>query len=194
MEAPQSPPHITPFEVQSTAIEGLHIITMKQIEDDRGVVRELFRASAFKEAGLVDFDMWKQVNATETKQGVIRGLHGEQMSKLVAIVFGQAFGVYVDVRPNSPSKGKVVTANLVPGVQVLIPQGVCNGFQSISEGESQYIYCFDQEWIPNMKGYFVAPLDPDLGIEWPIPVSASDAALISRKDVNAPTLKEALGQ
>jgi dTDP-4-dehydrorhamnose 3,5-epimerase len=167
---------------------------MKQIQDERGVIRELYRASALKEVGLVGFDTWKQVNATETKQGVIRGLHGEEMWKLVAIVSGKAFGVYVDVRPDSPTKGKVVTTELVPGVQVLVPQGVCNGFQSLSEGVSQYLYCFDQEWVPGMKGYSLAPLDPDLKIQWPIAVDPENNELISRKDVVAPTLKEVLGQ
>lgn len=194
MDITQTPPTITPFDVRPTAIDGLHIITMKQIEDKRGVIRELYRASALKEAGLVGFDTWKQVNATETKQGVIRGLHGEEMWKLVAIVSGRALGAYVDVRPDSPTRGKVVTTELVPGVQVLVPQGVCNGFQSLSEGVSQYLYCFDQEWVLGMKGYSVAPLDPELHIQWPIAVDPDNDELISRKDVGAPTLKEALEQ
>lgn len=32
---------IIPFEIRPTDIEGLHIITMKQIEDEGGVIREL---------------------------------------------------------------------------------------------------------------------------------------------------------
>ena len=35
-------PIITPFEVTPTAIDGLYIITMKQVTDERGTVRELF--------------------------------------------------------------------------------------------------------------------------------------------------------
>lgn len=187
-----APDEVTPFEVQSTEIEGLYVITLKQIKDNRGVIRELFRESTLKDAGLTGFGSWKQVNTTETKQGVIRGLHGEEMSKLVAIVEGTAFGVYVDVRPDSATRGKVATVNLTKGIQVLVPQGVCNGFQSTSEGISQYTYCFDAEWVPGMKGYSVAPLDPALGIKWPISVNPEDYELISRKDVAAPTLEEAL--
>src|SRR5688572_29462338 len=126
---------IEPFNVQSTEIDGLLVLTMKQITDERGTVREGFRASAFAEAG-VPVGPWPQVNITETKQGAIRGLHGEDMIKLVAIVHGEAFGAYVDTRPDSPSHGKIVTVRLVPGTQVLVPAGVCNGFQSVNDGSS----------------------------------------------------------
>jgi dTDP-4-dehydrorhamnose 3,5-epimerase len=188
----QTPPTITPFEVQTTDIDGLYIITMKQIAEDRGVIRELFRGSAFAGAGIGGFAEWKQINATESKQGVIRGMHGEEMTKLVSVVSGRALGAYVDIRSGSRTRGNVVTVELEPGKQVLVPKGVCNGFQSVSEGISQYLYCFDQEWVLGMKGYSVNPLDPALGIDWPIPVAAGDEQLISRKDAAAQTLKEAL--
>jgi dTDP-4-dehydrorhamnose 3,5-epimerase len=187
-------PQITPFEARPTAIEDLHIITMRQIEDERGVIREFFRDSALREAGLTGFGSWKQINATETSQGAIRGLHAEEMWKLIAVVEGEAFGAYVDVRSDSSSRGKVVTTPLTKGMQVLVPQGVCNGFQSVSEGVTQYLYCFDAEWVMGMKSYSVNPLDPELSIDWPIPVEAFNTDLISRKDASAPTLKETLGQ
>lgn len=188
----ENPPQITPMEAKTTNIEGLQVITIKQIKEDRGVIREFFRQSAFEEAGIPLLGPWKQINATETRQGGVRGLHAESMQKLVAIVSGEAFGAYVDVRPTSPTKGNVVTVKLVPGVQVLVPKGVCNGFQSVSEGVSQYIYCFDTEWGKGMPGYSVNPLDPELGITWPIPVTANNHQLVSRKDAGAPSFKETL--
>jgi dTDP-4-dehydrorhamnose 3,5-epimerase len=186
-------PQITPFRTEATDIDGLLVVRMKQITDDRGTIRELFRHSAFADAGVAPVGPWLQVNATETSQGAIRGLHGEAMTKLVAIVAGEAFGAYVDARPDSPSRGKVVTVPLVKGTQVLVPPGVCNGFQSVSPGISQYLYCFDAEWVPGMSGVAVNPLDPDLGIIWPIPVDANDRAQVSAKDAGLPPLREVLG-
>ena len=55
------------------------------------------------------------------------------MTKLVAVVHGEAFGAYVDARPDSPTRGAVETVRLLPGTQVLVPQGVCNGFQVLCE-------------------------------------------------------------
>ena len=187
-----SAPDLRPFSANPTAIDGLYIMEMKEVRDERGTVREFYRESAFKEAGLPSLGPWLQVNITESKRGAIRGLHGEDMFKLVAIVAGEAFGAYVDTRPDSPSRGVVVTTRLVQGTQVLVPKGVCNGFQSVSSDTTQYLYTFDQEWAPGMAGTAVNPLDPALGIDWPVPVDLDDAAQLSAKDVRLPTLEQVL--
>jgi dTDP-4-dehydrorhamnose 3,5-epimerase len=180
---------IVDMATSTTAIDGLLVLTMKQVSDDRGTVRELFRASSYAEP-LGGVGAWQQVNATETRFGAVRGLHGEAMTKLVAIVSGRAYGVYLDTREGSSTYGAVVTVDLVPGTQVLVPAGVCNGFQCVSEEGSQYLYCFDQEWVPGMAGVAFTPLDEGLGIEWPVPVDPADPAQISAKDAGAPRFSE----
>ncbi len=186
-------PEIVPFAVEPTAIDGLLLITMKQVTDERGVVRELFRQSAFEDAGLGTLGPFHQINATATLQGGLRGLHAEAMSKLVSVVAGEAFGAYVDLRVESATLGAVVTVALVPGVQVYVPNGVGNGFQAVAPGVTQYVYCFDQEWQPGMAGQACNPLDPALGIEWPIPIDRDDRAQISEKDLGAPSFQEVTG-
>ena len=79
---------------------------------------------------------------------------------------------------------------LTVGVQVLVPAGVCNGFQAVSPEGCEYLYCFDAEWSPGMAGVAVNPLDPALGIAWPVPVDADDPAMISAKDSAAPAFSE----
>jgi dTDP-4-dehydrorhamnose 3,5-epimerase len=184
-------PASLPFSVQHGPIPGLAVLRMKEISDARGTIREFFRASAMSEAGL-HTGPWQQINITETGHGAIRGLHGEAMTKLVAVVTGEAFGVYVDTRAGSPARGRVVTGRLTPGTQVLVPPGVCNGFQSVSATPTQYVYCFDQEWTPGMAGIAVHPLDPALGITWPIAIDPADPSLLSAKDAAQPSLAEAL--
>lgn len=171
---------ITEMQSSETEIEGLTVLTLKQVSDDRGTVREFFRASAYP--GLGD---WHQINVTESRYGALRGLHGEAMTKLVCCVSGTAYGAYLDARPDSASHGKVVTVELSPGTQVLVPAGVCNGFQSLSEHGSQYLYCFTEEWRPGMPGTAYSPLDEGLGISWPIPVDAADPSQLSVKDAGA---------
>lgn len=179
---------VTPMTVEGTAIEGLVLITMKQVTDARGTVREFYRQSSWVEAGLPDLGPWQQVNLTETLPGALRGLHGESMHKLVAIAAGEAYGAYVDARSESPTYGAVVTVPLTPGQQVLVPRGVCNGFQSVGDTPTQYLYCFDAEWAPGMAGVAVNPLDPSLGIAWPVPVDVDYTRQISAKDLAAPSL------
>jgi len=155
--------------VQTTSIDGLVVVEMKHIPDDRGAVREFFRASDWDRTDMPKVGTWRQVNVTTTKRGAVRGLHGEDMTKLVGVVTGSAFGAYVDARPSSPSFGEVVTVELVLGRQVLVPAGVCNGFQTTT-AESVYVYCFDEEWVAGMPGVSISAIDPELGITWPIAV------------------------
>jgi len=183
---PMPPTNIIPLAVEHTEIHDLKVLRMKQITDERGTVREFYRESSFLEAGLPSLGPWLQVNITETRQGALRGLHGEQMFKLVAVVEGEAFGAYLDARADSPSRGKIVTVRLTKGTQVLVPKGVCNGFQSVSPGVTQYLYCFDQEWRAGMADVSVNPIDPALAIAWPLPIDAADPAQISAKDADAP--------
>ena len=72
--------------------------------------------------------------------------------------------------------------DLEVGVQVLVPPGVCNGLQATTDCE--YLYCFDAEWVPGMAGVAINPLDPALGIAWPLP------PIVSEKDASAPSLAE----
>ena len=164
---------------ETTAISGLLRITPKCVTDERGTVREMFRASTFPADA-----QWQQVNLTYTEQGAVRGLHGEAMTKLVGVASGSAFGAWVDARPGSATYGAVVTMHLAAGVQVLVPPGVCNGFQAVSPGGCEYLYCFDQEWAPDLAGTAINPLDPELAIAWPLP------PVLSPKDAAAPRLAD----
>lgn len=181
---------ITPFRTQETAIDGLLLVTTKQVHEPRGTVREIYRASVFTTGDLPGMGAVQQVNATWTRRGGVRALHAEDMVKLVGVVHGEAFGAYVDLRADSPTRGAVVTVALVPGVQVLVPRGVANGFQAVSEGGCEYLYCFDAEWVPGMAGQAVTPLDDELGIDWPLPLVADDPAILSAKDAGAPRFSE----
>lgn len=181
---------IVPMAVAGSAVDGLLVITTKAVTDERGTVREFFRTSGFAEAGVPVPDRWEQVNMTWTHTGGVRGLHGEAMTKLVGIAAGEAFGVYVDARAGSATFGAVATVRLTVGTQVLVPAGVLNGFQAVSEGGCQYLYCFDSEWRPGMAGVAVTPLDPELAIAWPVPLDPTDPSRVSAKDAAAPRFSE----
>ena len=177
---------MTPATAEPTPIPGLHVLRTKVAEDERGAVREIFRPSALAELGLPSLSV-QQVNLTFSRSGAVRGIHAEDMHKLVGVASGEAFGVWVDLRPG-PGFGRLVTLRLVQGVQVLVPPGVGNGLQALTACE--YLYCFDQEWQPGMAGACVHPLDPDLAIAWPRPVDPADPAQLSAKDAAQPSLAQ----
>jgi len=180
---------IIDFDVTIGDIEGLLVITLKQVSDDRGTIRELFRRSAFEAAGVAALGTFSQINITETRLGAIRGMHAEDMNKLSTMAAGEAFGAYVDARPDSATYGSVATVGMRPGVQVFVPCGVANGFQSLTEA-SQYVYCFDHEWRPDMPGLSCNPLDPALAIDWPLAIDPDDPSRLSAKDRSAPMFSE----
>lgn len=179
---------VIPFAATTTAIDGLWLMTMKQVIDERGTVREFYRESAFVDAGLPSFGSVVQVNATETRPGALRGMHAEAVRKLVAVAHGRAFGAWVDLRPG-PGRGRVVTADLVPGRQVLVSPGIANGFQVVGDEPAQYLYAFDREWEPGLAGDCVHPLDPALAIPWPLPVDVNDPSQLSAKDAAQPPMR-----
>jgi dTDP-4-dehydrorhamnose 3,5-epimerase len=111
------------------------------------------------------------------------------MCKLVTVAKGSVFGVYVDTRPGSKTFGAVETVYITPGIQVFVPQGVCNGFQALDD-DTEYLYFFDNEWISGMAGTALTPLDSELKIDWPIPIDSENREQISEKDAGAPTLQE----
>ena len=98
---------IIDFDLSPGSIDGLYVVTVKQVTDERGTIRELFRRSAFDGAGVTTLGPLAQINVTESVRGAIRGLHAEAMTKLVTLAGGEAFGQYVycfddEWRPGMP--------------------------------------------------------------------------------------------
>lgn len=175
------------FAVETTGIAGLLVARMTQVKDGRGTIREFFRGSSWADAGVV-VPLPAQVNITETVQGAVRGMHAEHVTKLVAVAAGEAAGRYLDLRDGSSTWGRVEKVSLVPGVEVLVPAGVANGFQAVAPGATQFLYGFSAEWRADLPGLAVTPLDQGVGLDWPLPLDRDDLTRISAKDATAPTL------
>ena len=178
------------FHSRPGAIAGLSVIATRQVSDERGTVRELYRASRYGRDLEGAGGPWAQINLTRSLEGAIRGLHGEETTKLVGVAAGAAFGAYVDARRDSPTFGVVETVALEVGVQLLVLRGVLNGFQAVGGGGCEYLYCFDAEWRPDMPGVGVDPLDPELAIAWPVAVHRLDRTRLSEKDAGLPPFSD----
>ncbi len=182
----------TTFGVEKTEIEGLFTVNFKVFEDDRGSVMEFHRQSDFESAGLPSLGERPQVNAPLSVRGAVRGIHAEFAHKLVSVASGEIYAVIVDLRKDSPTAGKWQGFNLSRGQGLFVSSGLGNSFQSTSQEPSIYMYYFEKEWQPNMPGLACNPLDPELGIDWPIKLG--EGMIISDKDQSSPSLKEALSK
>lgn len=178
------------FETQPTEIEGLFTVRYKEFADDRGSVMEFYRESDFLESGLPSLGGRPQTNAPSTVKGALRGIHAEAAHKLVSVASGEIYAVIVDLRKDSATVGQWIGFTLARGMGLFISKGLGNSFQSTSDEPSTYLYLFEEEWRPDMPGTACNPLDPELGIEWPIPYGKG--MIISEKDLSNPPLKDAL--
>ena len=94
----------------------------------------------------------------------------------------------MDLRPGE-SFGQVFTTRLDPSKAIYVPRGVGNSFQALQDG-TVYTYLVNAHWsLEQKKTYtFVNLADPELGIEWPIPLEESER---SEADLHHPMLRDA---
>lgn len=179
------------MEVIKTEIDGVLIIEPKVFGDHRGYFFESFNEREFslKTGQELHF---VQDNESKSCYGVVRGLHfqkGEKaQAKLVRVIKGRVLDVAVDIRPDSPTFGKYVSAELTAENhrQFFIPKGFAHGFAVLSP-EVVFQYKCDEFYCPEAEGA-IAWDDPDLAIDWKLP---AEDVILSDKDRRHPNLKDA---
>lgn len=170
------------MEFIDTELSEVKIIKGKRFPDDRGFFSELYKEKLFSENGVPHF---VQDNMSESRAGVVRGLHWQAepfgQGKLVTCLTGSIIDVAVDVRPNSPQYGKHVAVKLDSreAISLWVPVGFAHGFQSLEEG-TRVFYKVTNYWNKESERA-LNPIDPALGIPW----SKKDF-ILSDKDVEAP--------
>ena len=160
-------------------------------KDARGSFREGYKDKNFQKliGRQIDFC---QDNLTDSKKGVLRGLHYQlppfSQSKLVTVLQGSVLDVIVDIRKDSPTFGKHFSKELSAEnqLQLFVPRGFAHGYITLSES-SLFMYKVDQYYYPQCEGS-IAPDDPNLGIDWRLPKLNW---IQSEKDQNHPTLEQA---
>ena len=177
------------MEVVETNIEGVIIIEPRIFKDDRGYFFESFSQREFEEK--VCKTTFVQDNESKSGYGVLRGLHFQKppfaQSKLVRVIKGAVLDVAVDIRKGSPTFGQYVSVELTSDNhrQFFIPRGFAHGFSVLSE-EVIFQYKCDNFYSPQSEGA-IAWNDPDLNIDWRIPV---EEVILSEKDSKHPKLKD----
>lgn len=172
-----------------TSIPGVVKIKRPIFKDFRGFFHEIFRANELKEATGVDFKPVQWSHAM-SKPGVIRAIHTEGWNKLVYPVTGKLFAPIADVRPDSPTFGKVEEITIDNTTEdsereaIFLPAGIGNAVCVLGDEDLHYIYLVDEYW-DDSKASGIAWDDPDLNIKWPV-----KDPIISERDKKNPTLRE----
>ena len=169
-----------------TPISGVFLIESERRADSRGWFSRTYCSEEFSEMGLETNFVQCSTSYNELR-GTLRGLHYQTVphseTKLVRCTRGAIFDVVVDIRPESPTFGKWVAAELSgnDGAMLYIPEGCAHGFQTL---------------VPNTEIFYQisAPYqaacssgirwdDPSLDIDWPIATP-----IISERDSELPVL------
>ena len=176
------------LSVTETSIEGLKVVDLAVHGDSRGWFKENWQRAKMCELGILDFKIVQNNISYNAERGVTRGIHAEPWDKFISIARGSVFGAWVDLREGSRTFGKVFTCILDPSKAIFVPRGVGNSFQALEDGTA-YTYLVNAHWSLELKKTytFVNLADPELNIDWPIPLGD---AVISEADLKHPYLKD----
>lgn len=174
-------------------IEGAWKFTPRQEHDDRGSCMESFRGTELA-ADLGYEPTISYASCSVSRRGVIRGIYYTDVppgqAKYVTCVSGAVLDVVVDLRVGSPSLGqwRAVRLDERDREAVFLSEGLGHGFMALTE-QATVMYLCSTGYDPKHE-HGIDPLDPDLGITWPLHESGPRMSL---QDIVAPTLAEAAG-
>lgn len=170
-----------------TKLEGVFVIEMEPIQDDRGFFGRTWCQHEFFARGL-NTDINQVSISYNKRRGTVRGLHYQiaphAETKLVRVTRGAIYDVAVDLRPDSSTFKQWIAAELTQEnrLGLYIPEGCAHGFETL---------CDDVEVLYHISAPFVADAarglrwnDPALGITWPVAVSVISTRDRSYADCN----------
>ena len=172
----------------ATPLAGAWIVQSAPHQDHRGLFARTYCAREFCAQGLMD--SFVQCNTSwNARKGTIRGLHYQappsSEAKLVRCTAGALVDVIVDLRPASPTYLETYSVELTAAnrLALYIPELFAHGFQTL-EDDTEVFYQMSEFYSPKL-GRGLRYNDPELGINWPLPVAS-----ISDQDLSWPLLSE----
>ncbi len=157
------------FEFKELELSGAYLISNFMVGDNRGGFTKCFEKDTYKAAG-IEFSL-NETFVSVSANNVIRGLHFQThnpQAKLVCVVKGKVWDAIVDLRPNSPTYKKWISAELSAENHsaLYVPRGFAHGFASLEDGTVMLYQCdgaYDKDTDTGIKFD-----DPEIGIEWPV--------------------------
>jgi dTDP-4-dehydrorhamnose 3,5-epimerase len=178
-------------QIRELAVPDAYEITPVQRADDRGVFLEWYRFDELERVVGHPLDL-RQANMSVSKRGVVRGVHFADVprgqAKYVKAVSGAVLDFVVDIRVGSPTFGQWDSVRLDTETHraVYISEGLGHCFVALTD-DAAVTYLVSDVYNPSAE-HGITPLDPDLGLVFP---EEAGEALLSPKDLEAPTLAEA---
>jgi dTDP-4-dehydrorhamnose 3,5-epimerase len=178
-------------QIRELTIPDSYEITPVQRADDRGLFLEWYRFDKLEEVVGHSLAL-RQGNLSVSKKGVVRGIHFADVplgqAKYVMAAHGAVLDFVIDIRVGSPTFGQwdAVRLDDVDRKAIYIAEGLGHAFVALTEGAT-VSYLVTDTYNPTGE-HGIDPLDADIGLVFP---AEAGEALLSPKDTDAPTLREA---
>lgn len=148
-------------------LPGVRLIKVPSFKDHRGEFVETWNAATYPHNANKTHplhDRFVQDNISVSNKGVLRGIHGDDMTwKLVSCIAGEVWHVVCD-----PKTFKWKSFHLSEGnrAQVLIPPGYGNAHLVLSD---RAIFTYKQStYYDRERQWTIKYNDPRFGIAWPV--------------------------
>jgi dTDP-4-dehydrorhamnose 3,5-epimerase len=178
--------------IEQTELAGVLTLVPQPFHDDRGLFTRTFDADIFDSylGAPGTAATFIQDSQSRSAQGVIRGMHGRAgrgEAKLVRCANGAVHDILVDIRRDSPTFGhqQVFRLDDTEFRHLYVPPGFLHGFQALTP-TADVCYRIDRPHAP-AEDLAVAYNDPELAIDWPLPIS-----IVSARDSGAGSWAELL--
>lgn len=174
--------------IKERKLRGVFEIKLDPHEDKRGFFMRVYDTQIFEKYKI--HKKWVQENhSLSVEKGVIRGMHFQlpphSEAKLIRVINGKIYDVFIDLRKGSSTFGQWDSIKLSADNKkmIYIPRGFAHGFCTLTKN-CEVVYKVDNYYAPGSE-YSVRWNDPDLGIDWP-----ENNPILSEKDFKAKSFKE----
>jgi dTDP-4-dehydrorhamnose 3,5-epimerase len=176
------------FSFEKTIFEGVFLIKPFVAYDERGYFIKDYSQEIFENNGISH--NLKEVFYTSSHKGVIRAIHfqrNKEQPKLVRCVKGKIFDVVVDLKKDSPTRGKWIGFYLDEENknEILIPAYFGHGYLVLEDATVSY-KCAEKFYGEYDDG--IIWNDKTIGIDWNL--KQDDTIILSEKDRNLQSFEE----
>lgn len=173
---------------RETRLAGACLIDLEKRVDDRGFFARTWCRDEFAARGLATTFVQGNVSFSPIV-GTLRGLHFQRPphaeAKLVHCSRGAVYDVIVDLRPESATYQQWLGLELTAETHQMlyVPERFAHGFQTLGP-DTEVSYMMSAPYVADAASGLRYD-DPDLAVEWPLPVSR-----VSARDRSWPRLFE----
>ena len=161
------------------------VITPDTFEDSRGFFSETYNRASIKKLG-IDIDFIQDNQSFSQNVNTLRGIHFQSppfaQSKLIRVLSGSIFDIFIDLRKDSETFERHGAYTLKPeDGWLFVPKGFAHGFVTL-ENKTNILYKVDAHYNTDCE-HGIKWDDDFFSIEWPVD---EKKIIISEKDSNLP--------